>query len=239
MGIAALYQFSAAVLVTLVVAPTAYVLASLGLYDAAYSQVRAFAWGVHVFTGLRSRAHGLDKVPRSGSYVVISNHNSHLDAPALIQKLPHPLYFIIKRELSRIPLWGHAAVKLGFIAVDRGRGEKARAQMRKAIETIRSGRRVLVFAEGTRSADGHLQPFKKGGFHLAIDAQVPIVPVAVNGSHALLPKGQAAARPGVVDVVICEPIPTVGLDKGDLQDLMARTREAILEARRLDPDFTE
>ncbi len=239
MGIAAVYQFSMAVLVTLVVAPAAYVFASLGLHRAAYSQVRAFAWGVHSFTGMRSRAQGLEKVPNSGSYVVISNHNSHLDAAALVQKLPHPVYFVIKRELARIPIWGNAAVKLGFIAVDRGRTERARAQMRQAIETIRSGRRILVFAEGTRSEDGRLQPFKKGGFHLAIDAQVPILPVAVNGSHALLPKGRPAARPGVVDVIVCDPIPTTGLVKKDLQDLVARTREAILEARRLDRDFIE
>ena len=239
MRIAAAYQYSVAVLVTLVVAPTAYVLASLGFHRAAYSQVRAFAWAVHAFTGLRSRAQNLEKVPTSGPYVVISNHNSHLDAPALVRNLPHPVYFVIKRELARIPIWGNAAVKLGFIAVDRGRNEQARAKMRQAIETIRSGRRILVFAEGTRSEDGHLQPFKKGGFHLAIDAQVPILPVAVNGSHDLLPKGQPAARPGVVDVVVCDPIATAGLTKDDLPVLMARTREAILEARRLDPSFVE
>ena len=239
MGIAAVYQYSVAVLVTLVVAPAAYVLASLGLHRAAYSQVRAFAWAAHAFTGVRSRAQGLSKIPKVGSYVVVSNHNSHLDAPALVRRLPHPLYFIIKRELARIPIWGNAAVKLGFIAVDRGRTERARAQMRQAIETIRSGRRVLVFAEGTRSEDGRLQPFKKGGFHLAIDAQVPILPVAINGSYTLLPKGQPAARPGVVDVIVCDPISTTGLGKKDLPELVARTREAILEARRLDPDFIE
>jgi 1-acyl-sn-glycerol-3-phosphate acyltransferase len=111
--------------------------------------------------------------------------------------------------------------------------------MRQAIESIRSGRRVLIFAEGTRSADGSLQRFKKGAFHLAVDAQVPILPVAINGSFTLLPKGQSAVRPGVVDVVVCDPIPTAGLGKDDIPRLMEETREAILAARRLDPDFRE
>ena len=111
--------------------------------------------------------------------------------------------------------------------------------MQRAVEAIREGRRILVFPEGTRSSDGRLQAFKKGGFHLAVDAQVPILPVAVNGSRKLLRKGEFVISPGVIEVVVCQPIVTRGLDSGDVPGLMARTREAILEARTRDPDFPD
>ena len=120
----------------------------------------------------------------AGPYLIVSNHASHLDGPALARALPDPIFFVIKKELTRIPLWGQAAVKVGFIAIDRSDTDQARLEMQQAIGDIRAGQHVLVFAEGTRSPDGHLQPFKKGGFHLAIDAQVPVLPVAINGSHA-------------------------------------------------------
>jgi len=235
----AAFQYTVGVLATLVCCPLAILFAGLGLDRATYAQVRIWAWAVSAATGVRSRATGLDNVPPTGSYVVVSSHNSHLDAPAIVRTLPHPVYFVIKKELARIPLWGHAAVKIGFIAVDRSDSEQAHSEMARAVDTIRSGRRVLVFAEGTRSPDGHLQAFKKGGFHLAVDAQVPILPIAVNGSYRLLPKGAPAARPGRIEVAVGRPISTAGLTKDDVPALAERTREAILVLRRRDPDFIE
>jgi 1-acyl-sn-glycerol-3-phosphate acyltransferase len=146
---------------------------------------------------------------------------------------------VIKKELTRIPLWGYAALKVGFISVDRSDSERARVEMARAVDCIRMGRRVLVFAEGTRSPDGHLQAFKKGGLHLAVDAQVPILPVAVNGSFRLLPKGAPAIRPGRIEVAVGRPITTAGLTKDDVPALVEQTREAILALRRRDPDFVE
>jgi len=235
----AVYQYTVGVLATLWCAPLAILFAALGLDRATYAQVRTWAWVVHAATGVRSRATGLDNVPPTGSYVVVSSHNSHLDAPAIVRTLPHPVYFVIKKELARIPLWGHAALNIGFIAVDRSDSQQARSEMARAVDSIRLGRRVLVFAEGTRSPDGHLQAFKKGGFHLAVDAQVPILPVAVNGSHRLLPKGAPAIRPGRLEVAVGEPIPTAGLTKDDVPALLERTHDAILVLRRRDPDFIE
>jgi 1-acyl-sn-glycerol-3-phosphate acyltransferase len=231
-------QYLVLLLGTLVIASLAILFGVLGWDRATYAQVWAWAWLLLASSAVRVRAHGLEHVP-DGPYLIISNHSSHLDGPALARALPHPVYFVIKKELTRIPLWGQAAVKVGFIAVDRGDSERARRQMSEAIQAVRAGRRVLVFAEGTRSPDGRLQPFKKGGFHLAVDAQVPILPVAVNGSHRLLPKGSPFVRPGFVDVVVAEPIPTAGLTKDDLPELMDRTREGVLSARRRDPTFLE
>ncbi|HOC41605.1 MAG TPA: lysophospholipid acyltransferase family protein [Thermoanaerobaculales bacterium] len=235
----AAFQYLVGVLATLVCAPTAILFAVLGAERATYAPVRAWAWVLHAATGVRSRATGLEKVPAAGAYVVISSHTSHLDGPAVAHVLPHPVYFVIKRELARIPLWGHAAVKIGFIAVDRSDSERARLEMAHAVDSINAGRRVMVFAEGTRSPDGHLQAFKKGGFHLAVEAQVPILPVAVNGSHRLLPKGAPAVRPGRIEVAIGDPIPTAGLAKDDVPALLEKTRAVILALRRRDPDFVE
>ena len=233
------FQYTVGVLATLVCAPTAILFAMLGVERATYAPVKVWAWVLHASTGVRTRATGLANVPAAGSYVVISSHTSHLDGPAIALALPHPVYFVIKKELAQIPLWGHAALKIGFIAVDRSDSEQARREMARAIDTIRAGRRVLVFPEGTRSPDGHLQAFKKGGFHLAVDAQVPILPVAVNGSHRLFPKGAPATRAGQLEVAVGPPIATTGLTKDDVEALLERTREVILNLRRRDPDFVE
>ncbi len=230
-------NYVAGALATLLLAPPVIVLSVLGLREAAFAPVRLWARLLHLVTRIRFRVHGVENVPEDGSYVVVSNHCSHLDGPTIVLALPHPVYIVIKRELARIPLWGQAVVALGFIAVDRSDSEQARDQMQRAVDAIRGGRRVLVFAEGTRSGNGRLQPFKKGGFHLAVDAQVPILPLAVNGSHTLFPKGAPVVRPGMVDVVVGRPIPTAGKGKEDLEDLMAETRDAILAARRRDPDY--
>jgi 1-acyl-sn-glycerol-3-phosphate acyltransferase len=232
-----IFHYLVAVVATLVLAPPAFVFGMLGWRRAAYVPVRCWAWVAVTVTGVRCRGHGLDLLPTEGPYVVVANHCSHLDSPCLVRALPHALYFVVKRELTRIPLFGPTLVKLGFVIVDRSNSEEARRRMAEAVELIREGRRVLVFAEGTRSTDGHLQSFKKGGFRLAIEAQVPVVPVAINGSHRLLPKGELTTRPGTVDIVVCEPIPTTGMDDVQVDALAERARRAILEARRLDPDF--
>jgi 1-acyl-sn-glycerol-3-phosphate acyltransferase len=237
--ILSLLQFLAAVFATLVAAPMAIVLSLLGWQRAAYVPVRLWARFLHLATGVRFRVQGLENIPGSESYIVVSNHCSHLDGPTLALALPHPVYFVIKKELTRIPLWGQAAVALGFIAVDRSNSAQARAEMARAVDTIKGGRRVLVFAEGTRSTDGHLQRFKKGGFHLAIDAQVPILPVTVNNSHRLFPKHGRVVRSGTLDVIIGRAVPTSGLGKEHLEQLMEQTREIILDARRRDPDFRD
>lgn len=187
--------------------------------------------------GVRYRVVGRENAPPDQPYVVISNHSSHMDGPTVILAVPRPVYFVIKKELTKIPVWGWTALRVGFIAVDRSDPATARKQMKRAAETIRSGRWVLVFPEGTRSPDDRLMRFKKGGFHLAVDAQVPILPVAVNGSRSILPKGKLIPRPGTIEVVIGEPIPTAGRGKEDVGELVAETRRAIAQGRRRDPTF--
>jgi len=225
------FQYLLVLLANLLFPGLVCVLASVGLRRLAfwftefYCRISLFAFGA------RLEVRGLENVPSTGSCVIVSSHSSHLDGPALIIALPHPIYFIIKRELAEIPVWGSAAKKLGFISVDRGRSEKARAQMREAIGHVQAGRRVLVFAEGTRSPNADMLPFKKGGFHLAVDAQVPILPIAIKGGHAILPKRALLPHPGPMEVVIGEPIPTEGLTKVAVPELLQRTRAVIEEMR--------
>lgn len=204
----------------------------------AYAVVRWWCRILHFVTATRYDVQGLSNVPE-GPYLVISNHSSHLDGPGLIATLPDPIYFVIKKSLAQIPVWGWTATRIGFISIDRSRSRKARETLNREVSKIREGRHILVFAEGTRSHDHRLHRFKKGGFHMAIDAGVPILPVAVNGSRRLMPKGRLSPKPGLVTVVIGAPIETEGFGKEGLSEVMARTREAILAGRRLDPDFVD
>jgi 1-acyl-sn-glycerol-3-phosphate acyltransferase len=228
-------QYVAGVAATLVAAPVVWAFALAGRPRAAYAPIRTWCRALHLVTGVHFRVHGRERIP-AGPYVVISNHCSHLDGPTLICAFPDPLYFVIKKELLRIPLWGPTTVRAGFIAIDRADAEQARREMARTAEAVRAGHHVLVFAEGTRSPTGELLPFKKGGFHLALDAQVPLLPVAINGSRRLLPKGAPGAVSGVIDVVVGEPVPTSGLTKDDLPELLEAVRSRIAEMRRADPD---
>jgi len=211
---------------------------ALGRELKAFNVVRRWCRLLHVITFTRYEVQGLENIPK-GPYLVISNHSSHLDGPGLIVVFPDPLYFVIKKGLAQIPVWGWTATRIGFISIDRTRSKAAQETLRRAVTTIREGRHILVFAEGTRSPDHRLQRFKKGGFHMAIESGVPILPVAINGSRRLMPKGAPSPKPGTVTVVVGASIPTKGLGKEDLPDLMARTRDAIVAGRRLDPDFVE
>ncbi len=225
------------VVTTLVAASAIIVLGGLGATRAAFATTRLWCRMLLGTTGVTLRIHGLGNLPDDSALVVISNHTSHYDGPALLLALPLDLHIVIKQELVRIPLWGQAAVALGFIPIDRGNSEAARRRMARAVETVRRGRTVLVFAEGTRSPHGSLQRFKKGGFHLAVDARVPIVPVTINGSHAILPKGSWLPRPGTMEIHVGEPIPTAGLGKDDVDRLLEAVRTTIAASYRgpIDP----
>ncbi len=223
------FVFILAVMVaaTLAAGPAVIVLSVLGASEAAFAATRLWCRLLLDTTGVRLTVHGLEKLPRDRALVVVANHTSHYDGPALLLALPHDLHFVIKRELARIPLWGQAVVALGFIPIDRGNSEAARRRMARTVESVRRGRTVLVFAEGTRSPRGSLQPFRKGAFHLALDAGVPIVPVTVNGGHRILPKGSFLPRPGTLEIHVGDPIPTRGPGADGVEDLLARTRAAV------------
>jgi len=164
---------------------------------------------------------------RGRPYVFMANHLSTVDIWALFIALPVPVRFIAKKQLAAIPLFGWAMWAGRFIFIDRHNATSARRTIDHAAQRIREGTSVLLFPEGTRSRDGQLQPFKKGGFHLAIDAGAPIVPVALKGTRELMPRGALRLKPGRVTVIIGDPISTEGLDAEHRNELLDKVRGQI------------
>ena len=187
-----------------------------------YSMILLPVFGVGVET------RGLSRVDRGKAYVFMSNHASHVDSLALAVSIPHPLHWVFKKELSRIPVFGWVLLSLGQIMVDRRSAAQSRTALSNAAAALEGNNSVLIYVEGTRSKDGKLQPLKKGGFHIALQSGLEIVPVRVSGSHEIIPPGSLRVRPGRVVVELFDPIPTEGKTEADVPELMAKVREALL-----------
>jgi 1-acyl-sn-glycerol-3-phosphate acyltransferase len=196
-----------------------------GLYDRA-----ARNWGSWLCraNGLTVRAEGLDKLPTDRSYVFIANHFSFCDIWALLVVLPDPVRFLAKKELFDIPIFGRALRVARHIRIDRKNLQAAFGAYEEAGKAIREGISAIVYAEGTRSPDGRLQPFKKGPFVLAIASKVEVIPVWVEGAYQALPKGHLYVTPGEITIRFGSPVPTEGLDYDDRDELMARVRSEIV-----------
>jgi 1-acyl-sn-glycerol-3-phosphate acyltransferase len=197
-----------------------------GLYALGHAGV-ALALGM---AGIRYRVFGRAHVP-SEAVVFCSNHESNVDPPVLFRALHPQLHILYKAELHKFPLMGTLFDVGGFVPVDRRNRERAMASIRRGADSLRQGHSFLIFPEGTRSRGGELLPFKKGGFIMAIQAQAPIVPVAVQGGRAAMRKGSPWVRPVDVTVKIGAPIPTAGLTVDDRDELITRVREAIEHLR--------
>jgi 1-acyl-sn-glycerol-3-phosphate acyltransferase len=178
--------------------------------------------------GIRLVVEGLEHIDRTRSYVFMSNHQSVLDIGALVLTLPLSWRFVAKRELTWVPFFGWALGLSDQIVIDRGNRTKSVKSLSHAAERIRRGVNVIIFPEGTRSPTGELREFKSGGFHLAIQAQVPVLPATVSGSFGLIPKRSLAVHSGTIKVVYGAPIPTEGMRPEQRGELKDRVREAIL-----------
>ncbi len=183
-------------------------------------------WLALALTGIKYRIRGLEQVP-SSAVVFCSNHESNVDPPVLFEALHRRLRILYKAELRRVPLMATLFDIGGFVAVERTDREQAMAAISRGAESLRAGNSFLIFPEGTRSRTGQLLPFKKGGFIMAIEAQAPIVPVAVQGGRDAMRKGSAFVRPVMVLVRVGSPIPTAGLTMADRDELIARVRTEI------------
>lgn len=162
-------------------------------------------------------------------YVVVANHESQAD-PFLLSWLPFDMRWVAKEELFKPPVVGWAMRFGGDIPLKRGDGESVREMMNECERAIAGGISVMMFPEGTRSKDGNLLPFKDGAFGLAIRAGVPILPVAIAGTHAMRPKHSKWFGKAHAYAKILEPIPTSGLGEGDVAALRERSRDAIAAA---------
>ena len=178
---------------------------------------------------------GAEKIHPPGPYVFLSNHQSQFDIPAAILAIPLQFRVLAKKELFHIPIFGWALRLSGFVGIERSNREKAIRSLDEAAGRIRKGRSLLIYAEGTRSPDGSLLPFKKGGFILAIQAGVPVIPLTILGSRSVLPKGSLRIRPGTIGVVVGDPIDPRRYPLEEKEALMKKVREAMSEALETAP----
>lgn len=179
--------------------------------------------------GARVHYEGLDRIAGLAPRVFIANHQSYVDIWVLMRVLPRTTRFVVKQELRRLPVFGWALARNDFVFVDRADRARAIQSLEAASGKIRRGRSVVLFAEGTRTKDGRLQPFKKGPFHLALSAGVPIVPVAISGSGKVMPAGRFRVRPGVVRVRFLDPIAVEPHRPDDVPGLLAKVHDAVRE----------
>src|SRR5258705_9522628 len=193
-----------------------------GLYALGHTGV-GLALGL---AGIRYKVSGRQHLPQ-GPVVFCANHESNVDPAVLFRALHPQLHILYKAELHKFPIMGTVFDAGEFVPVERDNRERAMASIGRGAESLRAGNSFLIFPEGTRSRTGNLLPFKKGGFIMAIQAQAPIVPVAVQGGRAAMRKGSAIVRPVHVSVRIGEPIPTKGLTLDDRDMLIERVRGAI------------
>lgn len=193
---------------------------------------RMYRWGMGIArlgvraAGFRPAITGMEHIDRSAQYLFFSNHLSNLDPILLLPIIPVRIAVFIKRPLMKIPILGYCMHVARFIPVDRrGDVEAARTSVQTALAVLQSGISVASFVEGTRSPNGHLLPFKKGPFYLAMEAQAPIIPVSIYGTEAMLPKGSLAIRKGTAHITFHKPI--LPADYPDRNALMQAVRDAI------------
>ena len=206
--------------------------------DIGHACARAWARLILRTTGVRARVSGLELLEPHRSYVLASNHQSIYDIPILFASLPLQLRIVSKASLGRFPFLGWHLRRTGHLLVDRRNpGADIVGKMRRLVSEAHS---LIVFPEGTRSIDGTLGRFKKGTFLVAIDAQLPVVPVSITGSRHVMKKGRLMVCPGEVQLTIHTPIPTIGVTRGEVREFAARVREVVRsgagEARPDSPD---
>lgn len=175
---------------------------------------------IAVTAGARVRVYGAKYLSRGTSYVFLSTHQSYMDIPAMLGYLPAQLRIAAKKSLFRVPFMGWHLKRAGHIPIDRSSTENAVASMQKAASYVHDGICAFVFPEGTRSRDGYLHKFKKGGFKLAIQAGAPIIPITIIGSRQILPPDELIFRAGPIEMYVDAPIPTAGLTDEDIEALM-------------------
>lgn len=192
-------------------------------------------WGFRVafrLAGIRITTENRERLGDARNTLIVSNHTSHLDAPALFLALGIPFVALAKREVFSIPFFSTVLIRAGFIPIQRGDRTEAAGAVARMARALREGASVLVFPEGTRSATGALGPFKKGGFLAAVEAGSRVVPVAIHGTLSLMPRHGYGLRPGHVRVSILDPLDGGGYSETDRDHVIAEVRSRIDRALR-------
>lgn len=196
----------------------------------AHKVARIWAGSILDISGIRAKVRGTANIDPKKTYIFMANHQSNFDIPVLLVYLPVQFRWLAKEELFKIPIFGYAMKRVGYISIDRSDFRSAVKSLKKAAQIIKNGTSVVIFPEGTRSDDGQISGFKKGGFNMALDAQVPIVPIVLHGTRAIMPKKQLRIRSQNVFMEIKNPIETSSYTRKTKDMLMARVRKSILES---------
>jgi 1-acyl-sn-glycerol-3-phosphate acyltransferase len=219
-----------------IVGPPALAVALLtGRVGHVFALGRFGAKAVRMFLGIRLDVSGLEHVVGDRPTLYCINHRSNVDVvafEALFPRCPR-LRGLYKAEIGKIPVLGRAMRLVGFVPVDRANRSSAIASVDAAAARLKAGDSFVIAPEGTRAISDEMLPFKKGGFVMAIKAQVPVVPVALHGTAEAMPRGRFWVKPGVVRVEVGAPIPTTGLTIEDRDRLMETVRERLQAMLRL------
>ena len=194
----------------------------------AFSISKLWAYTMLAVSFVRTEIKNKAKLIKGTSYIIISNHQSLFDILALVTSLGIQFRWFIKKEVLKIPIFGYALYASRNIFIDRSNTTRAIESINKGIDRLPKGAGVMVFAEGTRSPDGQIHEFKKGGFITAITRKISILPVTVNGSRRDMPKGSLVVKPGKIQVVIGDPIDTSGYTTDTVLELINKTRQAVM-----------
>lgn len=190
---------------------------------------RDWARGITDFSGIDVSVTGAEHLDPAGRYVLVSNHQSHLDIPILFMSLPVTPGFVAKKELSKVPFLAQALDYGGHVLIDRTDRDSARASMEQAAAEVRGGKTVLVFPEGTRGGQECISRFKSGAFHLAKAAGVPLVPIGVRGTRRVFPREGMLIHGGKVEVHVGQPFDPAMIAGSEVHELAEQARACIAE----------
>jgi 1-acyl-sn-glycerol-3-phosphate acyltransferase len=198
---------------------------------------RIWSKSILFVSGLGVTVEGLANIDPSQSYIYMSNHRSNFDIPVLLGCLPIQFRWLAKAELFKIPIFGRAMRAAGYVQIDRSNRVAAFKSIDQVASKMKNGVSVMIFPEGTRSEDGDLKPFKKGGFVMAVDTGVPIVPVILRGTRSIMAKGSWRIKPGNVTLSIEKPIDTTHYTRDTKEDLIKTVRSVICEVFEKETKF--
>lgn len=204
------------------------VVSALSFLDERAPDRAIFVWADSILkaSGVRTECRGLENLPTS-NFVLCVNHQSNFDALVLFRHIRRHMRYVAKAQLLKVPIFGPALRRAGNIFVDRTGGSSDRQKLMDAAAAVRDRVSVVFFAEGTRSDDGILRPFKKGAAAMAIEAGVPLIPAALAGTHRILEKGSVIIRPRPSALIIGDPLPTKGLKADDREELTQKAHAAV------------
>ena len=190
---------------------------------------RIWSKSILFVSGIKVDIKGLANIDPAKSYIYMANHRSNFDIPVLLGCLPIQFRWLAKAELFKIPIFGRAMSGAGYVKIDRSNRKSAFKSIDEVAAKMKNGVSVMIFPEGTRSQDGNLKPFKKGGFVMAVDTGTPIVPIILRGTRSIMTKGSWRINPDKVNLSIEKPIDTSGYTRDTKEDLIEKVRSVICE----------